>query len=118
VPLRVERGRVPGLGQYLGGRDLIVPKPAEDERPLDRTHAVTGRVSPGDDGGSARRARGLGVHAREHDALVAHAVKVRRLEASDRGKRRDADVAEGGVVPHDVDDVGRCAVLLAKLRKA
>ena len=44
-------------------------------------------------------------------------VQVRRLEAANLLDGRDADVTEGRVVPHDVDDVGRPAVLFLQLRQ-
>jgi len=62
-------------------------------------------------------AANLGIHAGEENALFGHGVQVGCLETSNFLDRGDADVTEGSVVPHDVDDIGRPAILILQLRQ-
>ena len=72
-------------------------------------------MTAGQHRGAARRAGWLGIHPHEVDAFGGEAVDVRRLKTAHLLDRWNADLADRRVVPHDVDDVGRRAVLLSKL---
>ena len=64
---------------------------------------------------TAGRAGGLGIHPHEVDALGCETVHVRRLIAAHFLDRRNANVADRAIVPHDVNDIGRSAKLFAQL---
>ncbi len=111
MPLAVERGVVAGLRQHLGHGDLFAAHAMALQQHADVVHAVADRMPSGDDGGAARRAADFGVHAREQNAFFRQPVEVRCGQAAHFLDRGNADVSEGRVVPHDVDEVWRAAML-------
>ncbi len=115
MPLSVEGGGVAGRREHLRDGDLLTGKPLVMQRETDVVGRAANGETAGHDRGTARRAAHLGVHPREQDALLGHAIDAGRGEAADLADGGDADVAEGRVVPHDVDDVRRRAVLGAQL---
>ena len=81
VPLAVMGGRVTGLGQHFGNRDLIFSESRELVRHADNTHAMAHRNSTGQECGTRRCTGRLRIHAREINALCSHLVEVRRFVA-------------------------------------
>ena len=75
-------------------------------------------MTPGDRSSSTWSAGRLGIHAGEHDALVAHAVEVWCVKTADGGQGGDSDVPKRSVIPHDVDDVWWSAMLFLQLRES
>ena len=118
VELAVEGGGVAGIRQRLGGRDLFGSHAGVLDGESDHVHAGSNRVPAGQHGRSAGCAAHLGVHPGKHDALFGHPIQARSLEAANLVDRWNPHVAKGRVVPHDMDDVGRCAVLGCAVRQA
>ena len=114
MALPAEGGGIAGLGEHLGDGNLFFPQPRELVRHPDHAHTVAHGVPAGQKGRARGRAGRLGVHPGEIDTLGGHAVDVRRFVAEILLQRREADRAEGGVIPEKVDDVRRLTVFLAQ----
>ncbi len=114
VPLAVKGRGVTRLGEHVGGRDFGGGQSAILVGEAYIIHAVAYGFPAGYHRRAARRAGRFAVHPRKVDALGGEAVDVRRLPTALLLDEGDADLADRRVVEHDMDDVGRPAVFLAK----
>ena len=111
VRLPEERSRVADFGEHLCQGYLLARQPAVLVGEADVIHAVADRVAPGDHRRARWSTRRLRVHSHEVDALGSQSVHVGRLPAPNLLDLGDADLTQRSVVPHDMDEVRRCAVL-------
>ena len=102
----MESSGVSDIGEDFSDRDFGIPQPVGFPQHADVVHAVSHGMSPRHAGGTTWCATHLGVKAGEHDPFAGHLVQTRSFKPSNLLNCGNANVSVGGIIPHDVNDIG------------